>query len=358
MNYTNINNNNITHLEVCSGAGGLTLGFERAEKELEIKSRKILLELMTPQINTLKLNNNKERNWTIVQEDLTKFKFDNPVESWWFAEKYNIKELDILSGGIPCQSFSIAGKQRGFECQEKGVLFFHYMSLVRDYKPKIAMIENVKNLVRINNGREFNIILSYFKHYGYTVYHKVMNANDYGVAQNRERIIIVAIRNDIAQGKKSFSFIEPFNQGRTFRDEMDRMKRNINKGGWFDFEYPSMKKKLELCRRVRNKEKPKTDYEKRYYTEYKKRFSKDLYDKPYYTLMTAPDNNLTFCPHPNLKRVLSLNEYAVIQDYPDDYKFWYENEGQAYEQIGNSVPIGLGYAVAKSIYKYLYNIED
>lgn len=103
---------------------------------------------------------------------------------------------DILCAGFPCQAFSISGKQLGFE-DARGTLFFEIARIVNHHKPKILLLENVKNLVRHNNSMTFKHICNVLNDLGYTIYYKILNAGDFGVPQNRERVYIVCFRKDL-----------------------------------------------------------------------------------------------------------------------------------------------------------------
>ena len=123
-----------------------------------------------------------------------------------FAEE--IPTHDILCGGFPCQAFSISGKQKGFE-DIRGTLFFDIARIVEFHKPKVLFLENVKNLSQHDSGKTLKVINKTLKDLNYSVFHKVLNASNFGLPQNRERIYIVAFRNDIKSNK--FNFPKPPN---------------------------------------------------------------------------------------------------------------------------------------------------
>lgn len=118
------------------------------------------------------------------------------------VDEKSIPEHDILCAGFPCQAFSVSGKQRGFE-DSRGTLFFDVARIVRAKKPKIVFMENVKNFATHDNGKTLSIVKLIMEELGYTFYQKVLNAVDYGIPQNRERIYMVCFRNDL--------FIREFN---------------------------------------------------------------------------------------------------------------------------------------------------
>lgn len=118
----------------------------------------------------------------------------------WDITKVNEKELpdfDLMTYGFPCQSFSIAGKRLGLKDPIKGHLFFESMRIAKEKKPKYMIAENVKGLLSDDNGETMQMIISTLNQLGYNNYFQILNAKDYGIPQNRERIFIVSIRKDI-----------------------------------------------------------------------------------------------------------------------------------------------------------------
>jgi DNA (cytosine-5)-methyltransferase 1 len=115
---------------------------------------------------------------------------------------------DVLCAGFPCQAFSISGKQKGFQ-DIRGTLFFDIARIVNHHQPKVLFLENVKNLVRHDDGRTFKTITNTLEGLGYSVYHQVLNASDFGLPQNRERIYIVAFHHSL--NVRDFHFPKPLN---------------------------------------------------------------------------------------------------------------------------------------------------
>lgn len=114
-----------------------------------------------------------------------------------------VDPVDLITYGFPCQDISNAGKQRGFEHDgelTRSGLFFEALRIIEDYKPKFAIAENVKALVSKKFTNEFNIVLDSLDKAGYNNYWQVLNAKDYGIPQNRERVFIISIRKDIDKG--------------------------------------------------------------------------------------------------------------------------------------------------------------
>lgn len=133
------------------------------------------------------------------------------------------KDIDLITYGFPCQDISQAGKQKGFmnengELTRSG-LFFEALRIISETKPKFAIAENVKVLTSKKFEKEFNIVLDSLNLAGYNNYYKVLNAKDYGVPQNRERVFIVSIRKDIDNSK--FTFPEPFELELRLKDMLE-----------------------------------------------------------------------------------------------------------------------------------------
>lgn len=122
------------------------------------------------------------------------------------VDETTIPDHDILCAGFPCQAFSISGKQRGFE-DSRGTLFFDVARIVKEKKPKIVFMENVKNFATHDGGKTLDVVKSTMEELGYTFYQRVLNAVDYGVPQKRERIYMVCFRNDIVTS--NFVFPKP-----------------------------------------------------------------------------------------------------------------------------------------------------
>lgn len=127
----------------------------------------------------------------------------------------DIPKHDILCAGFPCQAFSISGKMKGFE-DTRGTLFFDIARIVDYHKPKILLLENVKNFQKHDNGRTLKVVLNSLSEIGYNVYFKILNASHYGIPQMRERIYFVCFSNEL--NIKDFDFPKPVNKNSTVED--------------------------------------------------------------------------------------------------------------------------------------------
>ncbi len=130
--------------------------------------------------------------------------------------KQYVDNIDLFVGGSPCQSFSLVGKQRGLE-DTRGTLFYEYARLIDEIKPKVFIYENVRAVISHDGGKTWAKMQEVFKELGYTFYWKVLNAKNYGIPQNRERIFVVGFRNDL-QLSNEFSFPEPRPLEKTMKD--------------------------------------------------------------------------------------------------------------------------------------------
>ncbi len=186
--------NRLKSIDLFAGIGGIRLGFERAfGKDIETV---FVCEWDENAQKTYKANFND--NFAIAG-DITKI------------DEKDVPEFDICLAGFPCQAFSLAGKRQGFEDNYKGLcrgtLFLDVARICEYHKPKVIFCENVKGLVIHDNGRTLQIIKKTFSDLGYKVFtndDKTLNSKDFGVPQNRERIYIVAFRNDIAPAEFKF----------------------------------------------------------------------------------------------------------------------------------------------------------
>ncbi len=118
-------------------------------------------------------------------------------------DEQDIPQHDILCAGFPCQAFSVSGKQKGFE-DTRGTLFFDVARIVNYHKPAVLFLENVKNFANHDNGKTLRVVVDTLSAMNYSVYHKVLNTNRFGLPQNRERIYIVAFHNSYNINKFSF----------------------------------------------------------------------------------------------------------------------------------------------------------
>lgn len=330
-------------VELFAGAGGLALGLEEAGF-----NEVALVEIDKHACNTLRSNRPK---WNVVENDIVKVA-EEGIKN--FIED-NV-EIDLLSGGYPCQAFSYAGKKAGLD-DVRGTMFYYYAEILSQLKPKVFLAENVKGLVTHDNGKTLKIMIDVFENIGYKVQWKVHNAVDFGVAQKRERIVIVGIRNDLV-GKSKFKFPKPFGYKPTLKDALKDVP--ISEGQ----QYSEKKRKvLDLvppggCWVNLPEDVAKEFMGKSYYSGGGKRgmARRISWDEPCLTLTCSPAQKQTERCHPDETRPFTTREYARIQSFPDDWRFE-GSIGQIYKQIGNAVPVNLAKSIGLAIINFLNGIQ-
>lgn len=332
-------------IELFAGGGGLALGLSLAGFY-----HVLLNEFETFACNTLRTN---RPDWNVLEGDVRHIDF-TPLRG----------KIDFLSGGFPCQAFSYAGKQAGFN-DTRGTLFFELARAVKEIQPLVFLGENVKGLTSHDDGRTFETIRNTIDELGYSLVEpQVLKAIMYQVPQKRERLILIAIRNDIAD-KVQFHWPTPYERVLTLRDA-------LYKGAIFDndvpksegVKYPAKKQKvLELVPQGGDWRNLPEDTAKEFMggswllgggkTGMARRLS---LDEPSLTLTCSPCQKQTERCHPLETRPLTVREYARIQTFPDSWCF----QGtitEKYKQIGNAVPVNLAWAVGRSLIRLFNDIQ-
>ena len=335
-----------TSIELFAGAGGLALGMAKAGfKHI------VLNEFNHYACETLRTN---KPDWNVVEGDIHNISFKE------FEGK-----VDFLSGGFPCQAFSYAGNKGGFE-DARGTLFFELARAVKETKPKVFMGENVKGLFTHDNGKTLDVIKNTIKELGYTLVEpRVLKAIIYQVPQKRERLVLIAIRNDIAE-KVKYKWPDPYTRICTLKDALYKgilyendVPESIGQS------YPKRKKEImEMVPEGGNWKDLPEDIQKEYMKNSfnlgggKTGIARRLHrDEPSLTLTCAPAMKQTERCHPIESRPLTIREYARIQTFPDDWIFK-GNMTEQYKQIGNAVPVNLSYAIGRSLIRLFNDIED
>lgn len=325
-----------TSIELFAGAGGLALGVEKAGF-----NTLGLIEYDKDAADTLKKN---RPNWNVINDDIANI-------SCLDLEKYfSIKkgELDLLSGGAPCQAFSYAGKRLGLE-DARGTLFYHYALFLEKLQPKMFLFENVRGLLTHDHGKTYSTMLDIFTRAGYTIDKQVLNAWNYGVPQKRERLITIGIRNDLV-GKTEYRFPRAHSYKPVLRDVLldcpdgpgvpyGEKKRKIFElvpagGYWRDIDPAIAKEYMKSCWDMEGGR-----------TGILRRMS---LDEPSLTVLTSPSQKQTERCHPLEARPFTVRENARCQTFPDDWEFC-GNVSAQYKQVGNAVPVNLAYDIAKEI---------
>lgn len=379
-----------------SGCGGLDLGFINAGFEVVWAN-----DFFPEAVETYKKNIGEH----IILDDISNISSSQIPD-----------DFDILIGGFPCQGFSIANKKRSME-DERNFLYKEMLRIVKDKKPKFFLAENVKGLLSMHKGEVIKMIIDDFAKIGYKVDYKLINSADYGVPQQRERVIILGNRigvknifpepthinkhitvkdtvgdlaeirtrdeNFVFNNKKIYNHIARTN----VHDKFWGRKHKVNQHEICDY--------LKIWRAKKGISTKKIDEHFGYahtaghwfrkdnnsgsiphpddWWELKKLLEfDDQYDKQVTELelkdikfeqslrinnWDRPSDTITATGpeiHPNRKRRMSVRECARIQTFPDDFVF-YGSLGNMYKQIGNAVPVLLAEKLAESIKKSLLN---
>lgn len=323
---------NITFIDLFAGIGGIRQGFEMNGFKCVFSS-----EIDDECKKTYEANYGE-----IPHGDISKI------------EAKDIPDHDILCAGFPCQPFSISGKQKGF-ADTRGTLFFEICRIVQEKKPRIIFLENVKHLKNHDHGNTLKVIISELERLGYKVKWKILNASNFGVAQNRERIIIVAALDEF------FSFENVKTK--------KRIKLNDILDSDGDFEYlspseytiidkPKMQASGLIFAGYRNKAirkagvRPGTENLSRVHKQPNRIYSvKGVHP-------TLPSQEVSgryyIYTEDNKVRKLTLNECYKLMGYPDDFKK-VSSIAEQYKQIGNSVCIPMISELAKAIKKQYFS---
>lgn len=249
-------------------------------------------------------------------------------------EAKDIPNFDILLAGFPCQAFSIAGKRKGFD-DTRGTMFFEVERILEYHKPKCFMLENVKGLLSHDKGNTFRVMRDILeKKLDYKIYYKVLNAKDFGVPQNRERIIIVGFKNH----NINFEFPEPTGDKTKLGDILEK---NV------DSKYTISDKIWASHQRRKEQHRAKGNG-----------FGYSLFNKDseYTSTISAryyKDGSEILVEQKNANpRRLTPREAARLQGFPDDFKL-VVSDMQCYKQFGNSVPTKMIEAVANKVIEAL-----
>lgn len=242
----------------------------------------------------------------------------------------DIPEFDILLAGFPCQAFSIAGKRKGFS-DTRGTMFFEIERILEYHQPKCFMLENVKGLLNHDKGHTFEVMRDILeKKLNYKIYYQVLNAKDFGVPQNRERIIIVGFKDHDIQ----FEFPKPTGIKTRLGDILEKdvpEKYTISDKIW-----DSHKRRKEMHKAKGNG------------------FGYSLFNEesPYTSTISAryykDGSEILIEQKGKNPRRLTPREAARLQGFSDDFKI-VVSDMQSYKQFGNSVPTKMIEAVAKNI---------
>ncbi len=314
-------------IELFAGAGGIALGLDQAGIETVA-----YVEIDGKCCATLKKN---KPNWNVINEDICKVDF-SPYKN----------NIEVVTGGFPCQAFSYAGKKLGFE-DTRGTLFYEFGRCIKETEPLLFMAENVKGLRSHDKGRTLRTILDVFEELGYEVQYKLLDAVQYGVPQKRQRLVIIGTKTGI-----KFEYPEKDKKIKVLRDALMNVPQSEG------VQYSTNKKKVlelvppggywrDLPIEIQESYMGKSFYSTGGRTGMARRIS---WDEPCLTLTCSPSQKQTERCHPDETRPFTVREYARIQTFPDDWEFC-GGVGSKYKQIGNAVPVKLAFLLGQQINK-------
>ena len=321
-------------IELFAGAGGLALGLHNAGLNCAM-----LVEIDKHAAATLKLNRPR---WNVIDKDIADVGFKGI-------------DADIVAGGFPCQSFSYAGKRLGFE-DTRGTLFYEYARAIRETKPKVILGENVRGLERHDGGRTLATMLAILDELGYDVRYRILRAQYLDVPQKRERLVILGVRKDL---KRAIAFPKeqdytisiraalkdvPDSPGQKYTESKASIMSQIQAGGYW----------RDLPDHLQRKYMGASYFHDGGKTGMARRLS---WDEPSLTLTCNPAQKQTERCHPDETRPLAVREYARIQSFPDEWIFSGSTTAQ-YKQIGNAVPVNLGYHIGRCLIAMLKGKYD
>jgi DNA (cytosine-5)-methyltransferase 1 len=317
-------------IDLFCGIGGFRLGFERNGFETVFSSD---------------FNKN-------VQETYEENYGEKPFGDITKIDPSEIPDFEVLCGGFPCQPFSISGKKLGFE-DTRGTLFFDICNIINVKQPKVVVLENVKHLINHDKKRTFKVIIQSLRDLGYNVTSKLLNTQNFGLPQNRERIFIIGTKNgyfDFENMKETKS--EPLEN---FLDEEGSFEF-LEKDEYTLLEEGVYKKQSDsglIFRGYRNKNgfkrgvRPNSLHLNRSHRQPNRIYS---IKGNHPTLPSQESSGRFFIYDYRIDRVrkLTIRECYRIMGYPEDFKLSPKN-GERYKQIGNSVGVNVTQEISRQI---------
>lgn len=321
MNRIKYNNRHLDTVSLFCGAGGMDLGFLNAGFNI----------IWANDINKYAVESYKNNiSEHVVEGDINKVLNEIPSH-------------EVLLAGFPCQPFSMMGKQKGFD-DNRGTLFFTIEQIIKKHRPKVIVLENVKNLEKHDNGKTFEkmkrIIINELN---YDVFYQILNSADYGIPQTRRRLFIVAFDKKYFKDKVNFKFPSKIDLNNTLQDLLDRdvdkkyflsekiLPTIMSSGTKNYYSKPEIDLKIArpLCATMHKMH----------------RASQDNY-------VTDLENRKKFIDDENRRissiRRLTPNECRKLQGFPDDWS-QVVSDTQSYMQFGNAVTVDVAYNIAMEI---------
>jgi len=313
-----------------TGAGGLDLGFEKSG------------------FNVVWANEFDNTIWKTFEHNFPKVKLDK--RSIVDIKSSEIPDVEGIIGGPPCQSWSVAGAGRGI-CDKRGRLFYDYIRILKEKQPKFFLAENVSGILHPEHKQAFLNIIKEFENAGYDVSYKLLNSNDYGVPQDRLRVIIIGFHKRLSI---KFEFPQPLKYRPTLKDAiydlyLEKPAKEWNKTSSEVLNIPNHEymnggfSSIFMSRnRVRSWNEPS-------FTIQASGRHAPLHPQAPKMELVEKDKRIFAPGKEHLYRRLSVRECARIQTFPDDFVFKYNNIADGYKMVGNAVPVIFAYHLAKKI---------
>ena len=315
-----------------SGAGGLDLGFQQSG------------------FSIVYANEYDKDIWETYEKNHLSTPLDR--RSITNVESNEVPDCDGIIGGPPCQSWSEAGAQRGIK-DHRGQLFYDFIRILKDKQPKFFLAENVSGMLHPKHSNALENIKNTFSEAGYDLFFKLLNAADYGVGQDRKRVIFIGFRKDL---NIEFKFPESLTKKVYLKDIIKDLDGK---------ETPAQEKqKPNLNLSIPNHEYMIGGFS----TMYMSRNRVRTWDQPSFTIQAGGRHAPIHPGVPVMKKLetdkflfadgyhyrrLSVRECARIQGFPDDFTFYYKNVATGYKMIGNAVAVGFAKEISKSILEHL-----
>jgi DNA (cytosine-5)-methyltransferase 1 len=320
-----------TVIELFCGTGGLALGLHNAGLKAEL-----LVDFDKDSIATLQRNRPEWNSICKSVSDLDLIDFKN--------------KIDVMAGGFPCQAFSYAGNKLGF-ADTRGTLFYEYLRLIKQVRPKIVIGENVRGLLKHDDGKTLQIMIKELNKAGYRTAYKVLRSQFLDVPQKRERLIIFGVRKDldtkiVFPDEKDYTISlkaalkkVPQSAGMKYSSAKESVMEMISEGGYW----------RDLPEDIQREYMGASFFMGGGKTGMARRLS---WSEPSLTLTCNPAQKQTERCHPSETRPLTVREYARVQCFPDEWEFAGSVSSQ-YKQIGNAVPVNLGYHIGLAVREML-----
>tara|TARA_Y100001970_G_C14259119_1_gene878134 strand:- start:11474 stop:12481 length:1008 start_codon:yes stop_codon:yes gene_type:complete len=317
-----------------SGAGGLDLGFK-------------------DYFNVIWANEYDKDIWSTYENNHPETKLDKrDIKDIPSTE---IPDCQGIIGGPPCQSWSEAGALRGIN-DERGRLFYEFIRILRDKKPTFFLAENVSGMLAKRNRIALNNIINLFKQSGYDIFYKLINVSDYGIPQDRKRIIFIGFLKEL---NTNFIFPNKFHSKATLKEAIWDIKNNSIPGKEKNYSnhqsclipnHEYMTGSFSSIYMSRNRVR---SWDEQSFTIQAGGRHAPIHPNAPKMLFIEKDKRIFVPGKENCYRRLSIRECARIQTFPDDFKFYYSRLSEGYKMIGNAVPVKFASILAKCIHEHL-----